>query len=598
MDRSLPWALVLLCLHAVAGAVEAPNEGATVLYLEYVDLYLPYHDITYERLGIRGEGPQYREVSGIGSVWLSKDDSEFRVNYVNNLDEVTTIHQHGLTPPTNLDGVPFLSQLPIYPGRQHLYVFDILRPQNEGTYFLHSHYGFHQDAGLSIPAIVEGDSPEGYPMASEIDSATDVVMFLEDFCPYAAKEPDQNPTCTDTMAVYNTLKSTWESVQPYPMDECLGLEDTDGHRDMDFRYHLVNDRTIEDAMTVRVARGEHVRFRMVSSTAFSEYKVDFGALEVTLFAVDGQFIEPFSTGHVYLEVGQRADVYFRAPDADVVLPVIAHVDDLVKSGLMILVGDVEAPAQGTYTMNMRQESGFLSEEPSSFVAFEQALRAWNPLDDRPVDRMIYMNMTGNNGFLSMNEYSWQMPPIADEFTPNPNPIQVIQGERVCIEMTNFNPFPHPMHLHGHSFQVVELAGERFSGAYRDTVTSPLGHCKTTTICFTADNPGIWAFHCHKAIHGAAGMMTTVEYIPGGLPPPVQEASTSESGSEESLDASGIVAVVLVVCLVVISGLAYAVRRSGGAEGGCFTMEPKSNGGPGSDIPMKPVRLEEADDDAI
>jgi FtsP/CotA-like multicopper oxidase with cupredoxin domain len=69
--------------------------------------------------------------------------------------------------------------------------------------------------------------------------------------------------------------------------------------------------------------------------------------------------------------------------------------------------------------------------------------------------------------------------------------------------------PHPMHLHGHAFQVVAINGAPLPGAVRDTVlVPPMG---SVTIAFDADNPGRWAFHCHNLYHMMTGMMTEVRY---------------------------------------------------------------------------------------
>lgn len=68
---------------------------------------------------------------------------------------------------------------------------------------------------------------------------------------------------------------------------------------------------------------------------------------------------------------------------------------------------------------------------------------------------------------------------------------------------------HPIHLHGHSFQVVAINNERFAGAVRDTVLVPARG--RVTIAFDADNPGHWALHCHNLYHMANGMMTSVRY---------------------------------------------------------------------------------------
>lgn len=67
-----------------------------------------------------------------------------------------------------------------------------------------------------------------------------------------------------------------------------------------------------------------------------------------------------------------------------------------------------------------------------------------------------------------------------------------------------------MHLRGHEFQVVEIDGKRFPGAVRDTVLVPPG--RRVVIAFDANNPGLWAFHCHLLYHLDAGMVTTLRYV--------------------------------------------------------------------------------------
>jgi FtsP/CotA-like multicopper oxidase with cupredoxin domain len=90
------------------------------------------------------------------------------------------------------------------------------------------------------------------------------------------------------------------------------------------------------------------------------------------------------------------------------------------------------------------------------------------------------------------------------------PLPIAKGERVELVMVNQNAMPHPMHLHGHEFQVVEIDGRRFAGAVRDTVlVRPGGR---VVVAFDANNPGWWAFHCHLLYHLAAGMFTTFRYV--------------------------------------------------------------------------------------
>jgi FtsP/CotA-like multicopper oxidase with cupredoxin domain len=83
------------------------------------------------------------------------------------------------------------------------------------------------------------------------------------------------------------------------------------------------------------------------------------------------------------------------------------------------------------------------------------------------------------------------------------------GQRASIKFVNQTPMSHPMHLHGHVFEVVAINDQRFTGALRDTILVP---GKTSvTIEFDAMNPGLWYVHCHILWHLAAGMAALLQY---------------------------------------------------------------------------------------
>ena len=89
-------------------------------------------------------------------------------------------------------------------------------------------------------------------------------------------------------------------------------------------------------------------------------------------------------------------------------------------------------------------------------------------------------------------------------------LPIAKGERVELILVNQTPMPHPMHLHGHEFQVVEIDGKRFPGAVRDTILIPPN--RRVVVAFDANNPGLWALHCHLLYHLDAGMFTTIKYV--------------------------------------------------------------------------------------
>jgi FtsP/CotA-like multicopper oxidase with cupredoxin domain len=66
---------------------------------------------------------------------------------------------------------------------------------------------------------------------------------------------------------------------------------------------------------------------------------------------------------------------------------------------------------------------------------------------------------------------------------------------------------HPMHLHGHTFQIIKRDGG--PGARKDTViVLPI---QNLGVALLADNPGIWMLHCHNTYHQTAGIMTSLDY---------------------------------------------------------------------------------------
>jgi FtsP/CotA-like multicopper oxidase with cupredoxin domain len=106
----------------------------------------------------------------------------------------------------------------------------------------------------------------------------------------------------------------------------------------------------------------------------------------------------------------------------------------------------------------------------------------------------------------MSPYAWA---IDGGMWPDYRPLHVRTGERVEVEMVNLTGMAHPMHLHGHVFQVIALQGKPVTGAMRDTVMVPANG--SVTVAFDADNPGRWLFHCHNLYHMATGMMSALVY---------------------------------------------------------------------------------------
>ena len=93
--------------------------------------------------------------------------------------------------------------------------------------------------------------------------------------------------------------------------------------------------------------------------------------------------------------------------------------------------------------------------------------------------------------------------------PNSERLRVRKGDRVRISYWNQSMMPHPMHLHGHFFKVVNPSLPQRQWILKDTViVNPM---QRVEIEFLADNPGNWFHHCHNLYHMEAGMANVVTY---------------------------------------------------------------------------------------
>jgi FtsP/CotA-like multicopper oxidase with cupredoxin domain len=238
-----------------------------------------------------------------------------------------------------------------------------------------------------------------------------------------------------------------------------------------------------------------VLLRVINSSSMSAYHLDLGELEGELIAVDGVPIVPIVDHRFPITVAQRLDVRLALPRATGAHPVLAILEgERSQTGLILRAG----PAPVTRIVDLASVRS-----PALTLDLESRLRAARPLASRQTDRVHTLNLTGD-----MASYVWSINDIV--WNKDVPPLPVAVGERVELVIVNHTPMPHPMHLHGHQFQVVEIGGKRISGAVRDTVLAPPR--ERVTVAFDADNPGTWAFHCHLLYHMDAGMFRTFRYV--------------------------------------------------------------------------------------
>jgi FtsP/CotA-like multicopper oxidase with cupredoxin domain len=419
-----------------------------------------------------------------------KEADGFNVEVVNQLKEPTSIHWHGLILPALMDGVPFVSQNPIPPGGTYHYQFPL---KQSGTYWLHSHYGLQEQLLASAPLILESEEQN-----AKADEQYTVLLNDYSFTPPAKILERLNAGMKDMGGMSMKKMPATQKLYAQKWDESGGFARTiteGGLPDTDVKYDalIANRRTIDDPEVFRVEPGHTVLLRIIAGSAATNFFVNTGVLKSQLTAVDGKDIEPLSGDYFQLGVAQRIDLLVKIPDQGGAFPIVAQGEGTQQQCGVVLATEGEKipkiPLQAEFAAAGLDNSQ------------ELRLKAKNPMPEKPVDRSLPCILGGN-----MAKYYWTINGAA---YPNRNSLDVKENERVEIVLRNDTGMTHPMHLHGHDVQVTEIDGTKVQGALRDTVMVPPK--STIKVIFDANNPGVWAFHCHILYHLAVGMFTVLKY---------------------------------------------------------------------------------------
>jgi len=456
-------------------------------------------------LDIDGRAATVYGLVGPGGQGLTLDPGQrFRVDLTNNLDVGTIIHWHGQIPPNEQDGVPDMPMPLLKPGETRSYDYET----QPGTHWMHSHVPIQEMQLLAAPLIVR--APED--LASD---RQEVVLFLHDFSFKPPEEvlaeisggqggghgaghgagsgapsapmggmgamPGINHGGMGGMAMGNMRMGGMMGMGGMSMDL----------NDYDWDAYLANDRTLSDPEVVQVERGERIRLRVINASAATVFWIDTGAAQSRLVAVDGHAVQPLSGTRFGLAMGQRLDLEIDLPKEGGTWPVLALREGArERTGMILATRDAEI---------RRIDAVAESEAPAFDTDLAQELRlvALNSLPDRPVDRRHLLMLGG-----SMQPYAWT---INGATWGQHQPVAARSGERIVLSFHNMSMMGHPMHLHGHAFQVVGLNGRRIAGALRDTVHVP--PMSMVDVALDAGEAARWMLHCHHMPHLASGMMT-------------------------------------------------------------------------------------------
>lgn len=421
----------------------------------------------------------------------------------------TSIHWHGIALRNDMDGVPPATQTAVRAGSTFTYRFIADAP---GTYFFHPHVGVQLDRALYAPLIVE-DPEETLAYDDEW------VVLLDDWVDGVTGTPDEVFAELEQgmggMDMGRTSSSGSSGMDGHDMgDMDMGRDSASSSAsssggmstkfmlmgadsellggdagDVKYPHHLINGRVATDPDVYTGKPGKKVRLRIINAGGDTAYRVALGGHRLTITHTDGFPVQHQEVDALLVGMGERYDVLVTLGNG--VFPLVALAEGKDANGLAL----VRTGSGGRPSATVRPK------ELNGMIMTASQLRAAADVRLKPAktDVTHQIKLTGG-----MDTYNWAIngKPF-DMADPEANPLLIEKGQRVRLDFVNDTTMWHPMHLHGHTYQIGD------SGPRKDTaIVLPK---KKLSVFFDADNPGQWMLHCHNAYHGEAGMMANVAY---------------------------------------------------------------------------------------
>ncbi|MFN3944091.1 MAG: copper resistance system multicopper oxidase [Allosphingosinicella sp.] len=489
-----------------------------------------------------------------GPLLRLREGQRFRAAVTNHLDEDSSIHWHGLILPFHMDGVPGVSFPGIRPGETFVYDFPIVQA---GTYWYHSHSGLQEQQGHYGPLVIDpaGADPVAYDREHVIVLSD--WSFMHPHMIMARLKQEGHFFNRQQQSLARTLRGDNPlSAEERAMFARMRMDPSDiadvGAAAYTF---LVNGHSPDENWTGLFRPGERVRLRIINAAAMTIFNLRIPGLAMTVVNADGLDVRPVEVDEFQISVAETYDVIVR-PEEDRAFNLIAESVDrggMARATLAPRLGMAvpPPPLRPRPTLSMRDmgmggdhghhghgDHGAMRMRDKSLVPDHVKVgvgvdmiapapvdRTGDPglgLDDvghrcltyrdlaalepnpdtRPPTRRIEVHLTGN-----MERFMWSFD--GQRFSEGVEPIRLERDERVRVTLINNTMMAHPIHLHGHFFEVVN--DHHGHHPRKHTVNVLPGG--TVTFDLTADAPGDWAFHCHLLFHMHAGMMRVVTVRP-------------------------------------------------------------------------------------
>jgi multicopper oxidase len=411
-----------------------------------------------------------------GPVLRIAHGQRFRAKFVNQSGGPATIHWHGMILPNKMDGVEGVTQPAVRDGESFLYEFT---PDPPGTRWYHDHISDGFARGLYGLFIVEDPKDE--------HADKEFALVFHDV-------PKLSTMQAAMMGVSNA-----PMVDPMDSPEMKQMEPGDKMGDeVAYAAHCINGASYPNTKKLLVAVGERVRLRVLNANPTQTRYVRLAGHRLTVTHSDGNRLpRPVTVDALRIGAAERYDAYF----------------EVSKPGAFLLQGLSSDPlayqqAAVVYTEGMENASP-LGSAPQSLEGIEYFTyeKAAGIVSGKPVAVNVTKSFTIDGGKYGSNKWM-----LNGKVYPDTEKVYVRRGELVTIHFLNKTDMDHPMHLHGHVLQLMEVDGKRLALPLPKDTTLVRANGGTAAWQFQADAPrGRWLLHCHNEIHMMDGLKTEVVY---------------------------------------------------------------------------------------
>ena len=399
-----------------------------------------------------------------------KQGERVRVRFINELEEPTSIHWHGIRISNAMDGVSGLTQDAVQPGEAFLY--DFVAP-DAGTFWYHAHNKSWEEVarGLYGALIVEEAEPV-------FDRNHDLTLVIDDW------------RVGDDGALHVASIGTF-------MDW--------SHAGRLGNWLTVNGKSQPE---LKLNAGENYRLRLINASNARVLQISPKALGAEVLGFDGFVFakpEPSKEEYISLAPAQRMDLIVNQPSqgerklndiGDFALQVLSGNDPISIAKLTFVEPTLhQAPAVLAFQPNVVPEPDLQNAVHIPMVMTGGAMGGGS---------IIYNGKELGRREVMQTKQVWAFNGVAN-LAEEPL-FRIRRGQTVTIKTENQTGWMHGMHVHGHHFKVMKPDFDH----WRDTFV--IDRDETVEIAFVADNPGKWLFHCHMLEHAAAGMRTWFEVV--------------------------------------------------------------------------------------